>query len=378
MRIAVLAHNLRDTGGLSVGKNIVHLLPKIAPQHYYLFLIPVGTGYEIRKDSTRVNYIEIPEMGLIQRALFEKLKLPKLIKDFKPDLIWGLGNIGLRNPPCRQAILFHDAHLIYPERHYALETWTRKMKKRLLKRHLRKCLPRVDVVFCQTETAKKRFADVFNYESDHIFICPNAVSGFVTLPDEPKVPSTIEPYADRFKLFVLTKYSPHKNIEGIVETYATFREELESTLVILTIEESQHPNVPHVLEKIRALGLDNVIITVGRLRQDQLAEYFLACDALLLPTLLESFSGTYLEAMHFGVPILTSDLDFAHDVCGKAALYFDPWQPAAMKEAILKLKTNASLREELIQQGKERLRSSFRSWPDVVREALDILGVAHE
>ena len=64
MRIAVLAHNLRDTGGLSVGKNIVHLLPKIAPQHYYLFLIPIGTGYEIRKDSTRVNYIEIPEISL--------------------------------------------------------------------------------------------------------------------------------------------------------------------------------------------------------------------------------------------------------------------------------------------------------------------------
>ena len=30
-----------------------------------------------------------------------------------------------------------------------------------------------------------------------------------------------------------------------------------------------------------------------------------------MPTLLESFSGTYVESMYFEKPILTSDLDFA-------------------------------------------------------------------
>ncbi len=82
-----------------------------------------------------------------------------------------------------------------------------------------------------------------------------------------------------------------------------------------------------------------------------MAEYYLACNALLLPTLLESFSGTYLEAMHFGRPILTSNLDFARDVCDDAALYFDPWDPVAIKDAILKLKDDASLQTELVCRG---------------------------
>ena len=43
-----------------------------------------------------------------------------------------------------------------------------------------------------------------------------------------------------------------------------------------------------------------------------------------MPTLLESFSGTYVEAMYHQIPIFTSDIDFAHDVCKEAAFYFDP------------------------------------------------------
>ena len=47
-------------------------------------------------------------------------------------------------------------------------------------------------------------------------------------------------------------------------------------------------------------------------------------DAMFLPTLLETFSASYPEAMKMERPILTSDLDFAKDICGDAALYFNP------------------------------------------------------
>ena len=41
-RIAVVAHNLRSAGGLSVGRNIVATLPKIAPMYTYLMIVPEG------------------------------------------------------------------------------------------------------------------------------------------------------------------------------------------------------------------------------------------------------------------------------------------------------------------------------------------------
>ena len=98
-----------------------------------------------------------------------------------------------------------------------------------------------------------------------------------------------------------------------------------------------------------------MVINAGPVPQSHLASYFAASQALLLPTLLESFSGSYVEAMHFGVPILTSDMDFAREVCGEAALYFDPHVPKSICQAICTLRDNVEKREELAAKGAQRV-----------------------
>ena len=57
-------------------------------------------------------------------------------------------------------------------------------------------------------------------------------------------------------------------------------------------------------------------------------------DGMIMPTLLESFSATYIDSMALGVPIFTSDRDFARDVCGDAAWYFDPLNAESIFEVI--------------------------------------------
>ena len=89
-----------------------------------------------------------------------------------------------------------------------------------------------------------------------------------------------------------------------------------------------------------------------------------------MPTLLESFSGSYIEAMHYGVPILTSDLDFAHDVCGESAIYFDPWNVETIKNAILELINNPEQARKLISAGKTQLESKFQSWDDIAESLM--------
>jgi glycosyltransferase involved in cell wall biosynthesis len=80
-------------------------------------------------------------------------------------------------------------------------------------------------------------------------------------------------------------------------------------------------------------------------------------DALLLPTLLESFSGTYVEAMFHGKPIFTSNYEFATDVCQGAALYFDPLDVLDIFQCIRLATDNPNLIVQKIVAGKDRLRS---------------------
>src|SRR5262249_49848850 len=116
--------------------------------------------------------------SLLDRLRVEKRVLPELLRDFAPDWIWPLGNVPLRRPGCRQALLVMDPHLFYPRRHYALETPRNRATKQLLRHHVGRALRDVDVVFCQTESARRRFAAQFAAFGGRLAVCPAAVSRF--------------------------------------------------------------------------------------------------------------------------------------------------------------------------------------------------------
>ena len=378
MRIVLDAHNLNGFGGYSVGKNIIRTLSQIAPMHEYLAIVPGGCNNINEEDIANVQVLVCPPIPLWKRILWLLYVAEKAIIEFRPDWIWGLGNSGMVKPPCRQSVICQDAHYVYPPSRYAFESWTYKIKKQLAKRRLRKCLGNASMVYCQTETMRKRFAAEFNYPIERIGLCPNAVSGFLSRDEKGVVPAPLARYQDRFKLFVLTKCYGHKNLNGILKMYAQFRDQLRNTLCIWTIERSQHVFAPKLLDGIEREGLEDLIVNVGPLDQTELGQYYGACDALFLPTLLESFSSTYLEAMHFGVPIITSDLDFAHEVCGDAAMFVDPWSTESMKDGIVKLAADTEAREDLIARGSRRLATCMPpGWPEILRSVLDREGIPY-
>jgi glycosyltransferase involved in cell wall biosynthesis len=129
----------------------------------------------------------------------------------------------------------------------------------------------------------------------------------------------------RIKLLTLSRYYPHKNFEFVVETAAALKEKGDDRFVFfITIAADQHPGAEAVLEAIEMRRLTDAVVNIGPIALEDLPATYRASDALFYPTLLESFSGTYLEAMQYRLPILTTDVDFAHYCCGPAALYFDP------------------------------------------------------
>ena len=77
-----------------------------------------------------------------------------------------------------------------------------------------------------------------------------------------------------------------------------------------------------------------------------------------------------------GLPIMAPDLDFAHYVCGQAAVYYNPWNEDSAYQQLLHIHENSSLRSEIIRNGKEQLenRDKFsENWNQVAREILDCL-----
>jgi len=370
MRIAIIAYQLRVAGGLSVGRNVVSSLSRVAPQHEYLLIMPADVGYESVEKPPRseCRYFR-RRHGAFGQLWFERFAMPKLVRAWRPDLVWGLGNFGLSRPGARQAILFHKAHYVYPTEHTRVEAPALRLRNAIAKRRLVRGLPATQLVFCQTQTVARRFREAMNYQG-RMAILPNAVSRFAHESAAGPPPAVFERLRGRFVLLCLSRYYAHKNLEALVDVFRAHGPALRDVAVVLTVGPKDHPRVTRFLSTLTEAGVRDHVFNVGPIDQREIAAYYQASDGLVLPTLLESFSGTYLEAMQFQRPILTSDLDFARDVCGDAAEYFDPHDPASLRDAILRVKNDESRRQALVSAGARRLESHMKDWDSIVRDAL--------
>jgi glycosyltransferase involved in cell wall biosynthesis len=280
-----------------------------------------------------------------------------------------MGNLAFAPGPCPQAISIQNPYLFYDVRNTGRMSFVDKLWLFFLKRRFVRQLPWINMVFCQTDTMRKRMRSIYGYDGP-AEVTSKVVSAFSSsVSSDGFLPAPIAGLKEKFKLFYLARYYPHKGHELLLETFERYGDELSDTVVVISIAAEQHPNAARLLDGLKDLGLEERIVNVGPLKQEELAGYYSACDCLVMPTRLESFSGTYLEAMHFGLPILTSGLDFAEEICGDAAVYFDPWSPEDLKNSILKVKNDPVLRKDLVEKGRARLAGAFgRTWSEIAEE----------
>lgn len=99
---------------------------------------------------------------------------------------------------------------------------------------------------------------------------------------------------------------------------------------------------------------------LGRLDDEALAALLGDSLCLAFPSLTEGFGLPPLEALALGCPVVSSDAASLVEVCGDAALYANPFQPAAWLAQILKLRSNETFRAALVSKG--RARAKVFSW----------------
>lgn len=377
-RVALIAHPLHAGGGVSVGRNIISAFAQVAPNKRYIVSIPAGLNYEPICDMIPncETLIFKHRSNLLKRWWWENMLLKPAVRRFKPDIVFALASKSLGGIECPEAILCHNPYLWYPPKYYGVysikEMLFLKIKTWLQCRLLRQDLSiSCNFFLYQTMTAQKRIKAKYKPKASSV-LCPNAISDFALMNDDkPPIPNSMQPHMGKFKLLFVTRYYPHKNLEILLKLFSDQRKYLEDCTLFLSIDRDQGPGAKRLLDSITQNKLDDRLVNVGPIPQERLGSWYRNCDALLMPTILESFSGTYLEAMHFGLPILTSDLDFSHEICDTAAMYFNPWDTASIRDTIIELRDKPELVKKLKQAGSNRLLSMKKNWCEIVRELLE-------
>lgn len=74
----------------------------------------------------------------------------------------------------------------------------------------------------------------------------------------------------------------------------------------------------------------------------------------LFPSIYESYGLPTTEAMACGCPVLAAQAGSIPDVCGDAALYFNPLKPSSLADPIKKVMTDDRLRDHMRALGLAR------------------------
>jgi len=82
-----------------------------------------------------------------------------------------------------------------------------------------------------------------------------------------------------------------------------------------------------------------------------------AADVFIMPSLLEGFGFPLAEAMACGTPVVSSNRSSLPEVGGEVPLYFDPEQESELREAILRILENKSIRSRMKKEGPAQART---------------------
>ena len=93
---------------------------------------------------------------------------------------------------------------------------------------------------------------------------------------------------------------------------------------------------------------DNILLAnYGSYDYNSLLKLMKLTSVCFIPSLLEVFSASYLEALLFEKPLVVSNTPFALDICKDAALYVDPYSAQSTALAIYSLLESPQLQRHL-------------------------------
>ncbi|MCK8492298.1 glycosyltransferase family 4 protein [Spirosoma sp. RP8] len=112
------------------------------------------------------------------------------------------------------------------------------------------------------------------------------------------------------------------------------------------------------------------LVDYATINDKSLQNLYYNATAFIFPSLYEGFGIPVLEAFACDCPCIVSNRSSLPEVAGDAALYIDPEDPESISSAVEKLILDDTLRDNLIEKG--RLRLKMFTWEKTVRKTLDL------
>jgi glycosyltransferase involved in cell wall biosynthesis len=361
MNLLLNASNLRHGGGKTLALQLLNGIAPLRPDDKLYVLAPLTPEYaELVKHH---NVTLLPLHKHYHRSWLTKLlqmhsAFPRWCDRLKIDKVISLGNAAFPAGGRPNLVYIQLPQLVYHEsKAWKTMDMSAFMKNSLMDQYVAFHMRYATSYAVQTEVMRKRFIERFKLPEERIHIIPNAAMDAENMHPKP-LPMPMQP----LKLLFLSRYYSHKNFECLPAVAQLLKERDVPVEITLTISKDEAKGAAAVLNSVRGYPS---IRNIGPVPLNEIGKVVDEHHGIFLPSLMESFSGVYAEALLHRRHIFTSHYDFATGLLGEAAFYFDPLRPEHIVSAL-----------ELAANNPSKLSQKLRALELVAQQAPDITSVS--
>jgi glycosyltransferase involved in cell wall biosynthesis len=362
--IAINGVSVTTGGGITFLKNLCISLPEVSI-HRYVVIIPYDFDEKslIRSEScSQMEFYKIPKYTRFVpiRILWEQFVLPMILKkQLKVDCVICLANIGLRLF-CNRQLLVIQSIAPYLAEGMAGKGYRQQFRYWLLRLLTKQSFQKSYKIVALSNCTKKLLLTK-KFPNKKIISIPLGVPDFFYLKGRclsKKMPK--ENY-----LLCVSSLSRHKNFGVVIKALGKLKNiGCNYTLKIAgaIVDKIYHRELCDLAE---SYNVKQNVLFLGNVKYDELPELYYNAKAFILPSLVENFPHTLVEAMASGSVIISSNSIPTKEICGNAAVLFNPKEYESLVESIQIISCKIELTTILRSQALKK--SLSYSWNKVAK-----------
>lgn len=372
-RIALTTLSGGGYGGKTYFTNLIPALLKQGLSLEYHIYSERGSPLLTTIRAARVDNVVIHEciekgQAGVKRFLFEQCVLPFLLWRHHIDVIFTAKNMTIFFAPCATIIAIRNAEP-FRYRQYTNawmlngQSWLKYQLTRLSMRRA------------------KRIVAVSDFVRSLVGESPGMLTKTVVVYNGNPVPTRMHDALDlpsgtpSHFLLTASKFVAYANQHSLIDGYAILkrrRPDIPPLLMAGGVHDQSYAD--RVFARIHELGLEQAIVHLGLIPHDLLLAYMARARAFLFPSTLEACPHTLIEAMASHAAIATSTVPPMPEICGDAALYFDPYNPAMIADILEQIIWDDAKRAQL--QQRAVVRAATFTWERTAREMAELFTTA--
>lgn len=357
MNILFNFSTLKAGGGQNVALNFLHTFFE-----HRLYERYENCSYIAASGSTISSYISEQVGGEniftvssnpLKRLADELIGTRKFIRQHRIDIIYSYFGYGLFPKKIPQITGSAVSNIYFPEINFwegfsGFGLWKRK----LVDKYRRWSVSRSAGVVFETELLEQRCRKLFKPKGLLITIRPS-----ILVPQQETTFAFPKGFSAYKKGLFLCGWQRNKQVMLIPKIAACLKQQGVQFLFVLTAPLDGSAMHRDFMSLIKENGVEEYVYLPNVVPKPALPSLYRQIDFVFLLSKLESFSNNIIEAWTYRKPLIASDEEWTHAICGESAIYANRDSPEHIASCIVRCLNDENVLSLRVESGKKMIKS---------------------